>query len=222
MIENISLFSVSNRSVCTFFMATAFLLFSAQADAATETPIETTVEAVKANPTKFDKKIIRVRGVQYGCDIISCLLCAALPGELPKEPAKCLSSTFLPLDFGGNWRKDLQRAEYVFREMMQIQYRYAEITAEGRYSSECDLGMPLGHCISFIIDKVLIAHKWWPARMAQPPVSEAEDLREAPADLLCQLVPARRTWCLPVAGVRRQHASVEMDRGPRAWASRCS
>ncbi len=142
---------------------------------AAEEVVDLSIDKVLKPPLRYDGKLIRVRGVLNECVRFSCLLCQTKAGELPTGDHKCLRPEFDLLGDGkGGDDESGGRTEKASEEL----YRFAEITAIGRYDAKCDLGrgepdpkddkiqnlvVCTDRATNFRIVQVVAVHKRWPA-----------------------------------------------------------
>ncbi len=147
---------------------------SSDMGASVDTPIDTSIGAVKADPARYHQKFIRVRGVVNSCTRLDCGIEQAAPGALPAKDAAALGIGSIPE--GGQQDGGAEFSGPLFDRL----YRFAEVTVVGRYDASCDLGRDTGkppgvngkieeiqicadRAPGLTIYRVLAVHKRWPA-----------------------------------------------------------
>jgi hypothetical protein len=157
---------------------------------------ETTIAAIYKDPKAFDGKLLRVRGVMDHCVSLSCRLCSSMAGQLPdRSSTKCLRPYFNEL-LGGT--------------SLEPNFRFAEITVEGRYDRTCDSleeinndlaaknkgpGPPdvvdcLDRASNFEIARVLDVHNRWPSTDGLFLSRPGDPLEDAPHEQTKAIVKA--------------------------------
>lgn len=101
-----------------------------------DTPIDTTIAAVRADGAKYDGKYVRVRGLVTGCVAFVCGLMPISPQGTPDLEAPRLRFNFWP----GAATLNLSDAVMHDRISMPLGflYRFSEATLVGRYTYTCD------------------------------------------------------------------------------------
>jgi hypothetical protein len=139
-------------------------------------PIETSIQAVKNNPSQYDGKFIMVRGVLDECTSATCDIRQTKPGASPKDSdAPSLSVTFKmgpDMAAAGN-----SQTMTLSGELANRLYRFSDVTAVGQYAAKCDLGTaPAKPSVDgereeitvcddrgFKVARILAVHKRYPA-----------------------------------------------------------
>jgi hypothetical protein len=100
-----------------------------------ESPIDTTIAAVRADGPKYDDKYVRVRGLVVRCSYFPCELVPVSPDGKPDWKAKSLRFDFA-------YSPALGIPDSVMRSRVNIAmgflYRFSEVTLVGRYDYACD------------------------------------------------------------------------------------
>ncbi len=145
---------------CLAAAALAFLVaYPAQAE---ESAVEVSIAKVLKTPGTYHGKLVRVRGVLNECISMTCMLCPSAPGKLPTDTKACFGVEFEPV---------------VEASKLEGLYRFAEITAEGRYDATCDpqgradpyseqnqtMVVCTDRATDFMMTRVIDVHKRWPA-----------------------------------------------------------
>ncbi|MDB5395088.1 MAG: hypothetical protein JWM91_2594 [Rhodospirillales bacterium] len=142
-----------------------------------DTPIETSIQAVRSNPSQFDGKYILVRGILDECTSFACDIRQVKPGASPKDSnAPSLSVTFKMGPNATAAPADNQVMS-LSGELANRLYRFSEVTAVGQYAAKCDLGpapakaaadgdreeITICNDRGFNISRIMAVHKRWPA-----------------------------------------------------------
>jgi hypothetical protein len=155
-----------------------------------ETPVQTSVAAVVADPARYHGKYLRLRGFVDHCERLSCSIVEHAPDTAPRDPA---ANPALPIDFEIEPGRTAPIDDADFRDrsrpLMDELYRFAEVTVVGYYNATCQLGYDPDHpprtvkkpngspaagelesivvCTdragSFKIQQVLAVYRRWPA-----------------------------------------------------------
>lgn len=167
-------------------------------------PVVTTIRAVNADPLRFHKKIIRIRGVVNECVSYTCNICEVAYQESRDSLADCMSIEFWPGPSPENQTDDERRARDAARALLENVYRFAEITSEGPYDGRCalhydpeELSLPPGErneivCMhrsdEFVAETIRDVHKQSPASTGLFESYEGDPLAELPSDQTKDLI----------------------------------
>ena len=142
-------------------------------------PIETTIQAVRADPSRFEGKFIVVRGVLDECTEVNCNIRQIAPGEMPRDdggPAISVTFKMAPGPVGTQSDDGVMSLSGALANRL---YRFSEVTAVGLYAATCDSGPKPNRPAAegereeitvcsqrtgdFKVARVLTVHKRWPA-----------------------------------------------------------
>jgi hypothetical protein len=142
-----------------------------------DAPIETSIQAVKSNPSQYDGKFIMVRGVLDECTGVTCDIRQTKSDGSPKgRDAPALSVTFKMGPEVTAAPGDSQ-VMTLSGELASRLYRFSDVTAVGQYAAKCDLDSTAAKTVGegereeitvcndrgFKIARILAVHKRFPA-----------------------------------------------------------
>jgi hypothetical protein len=143
-----------------------------------DAPIETSIQAVRADPSHYDGKFVEIRGVLDACTQLACAIRQVKPGMSPgADDAPSISVTFKmgPTPAIAQPDTDVMSLSGALANRL---YRFSEITAVGLYAATCAptpaepavtegerevITVCSDHAGDFKIARVLTVHKRWPA-----------------------------------------------------------
>jgi len=146
-----------------------------------DTPVPTTIEAVRANPVEYHHKFIQLRGLVDACTPWGCDLLSVKPGTIPAK-ADFRDSILAGMSFDflqapGSQAEDdsVDRSANLMQEL----YRFSEVTLVGQYNAACalrydpddapqkgkarDAVICLDHTGDLQVYRILAVHKRWPS-----------------------------------------------------------
>jgi len=146
-----------------------------------DTPIPTTIAAVRGDPAQYHHKFIQLRGLIDACIPWGCNLLAVKPGTIPAKTGfrdsilTGLSFDFVPTPGSQPDDGSVDRSA----DLMQTLYRFSEVTLVGQYDAGCALGhdpdevpqdgkpqyeyICLDHTGDLRVYRILAVHKRWPS-----------------------------------------------------------
>jgi hypothetical protein len=150
-----------------------------QLGASIDMPIETSIQAVQADPARYEGKYIAVRGVLDECTAVNCNIRQVKAGALPKDdtgPSVSVTFKMGPAPAAAQTDADVMSLSGALANRL---YRFSEVTAVGLYAATCGASPKLAkpvlegereeitvcseHAGDFKIARVLTVHKRWPA-----------------------------------------------------------
>jgi hypothetical protein len=166
-----------------------------------DTPIETTIQAVKSDPSRYDGKFIMVRGVLDECTSYACDIRQTKPDAPPKDGTSPSLSVTFKMGAETTAAANDSQVMTLSGELANRLYRFSDVTAVGQYAAKCDLEpAPAKTAVDgqreeitvcndrgFKIARILAVHKRFPATafgskdpgLSQLPPSAAKNLFNA-------------------------------------------